>query len=126
MPGLWQHKTRLISFTLVVDNFCVKYVGKEYVDHLIWCIKQKYELTKDWMGNLYCGIKLNWDYDAHSLNIFMPGYIKKLLLKYMHKMPSKPQHCPYASSPKQYCAKTQAPLPIDISPKLSPEEFKEI
>jgi hypothetical protein len=41
MPGLWKHKTRPILFTLVVDNFGVKYVGKELVEHLMWCIKQK-------------------------------------------------------------------------------------
>ncbi len=46
-PGLWKHETRPISFTLVVDNFGVKYVGKEHVDHLICCIKQQYELTVD-------------------------------------------------------------------------------
>jgi hypothetical protein len=28
-PGLWLHKTRPISFTLVVDDFAVKYVGKQ-------------------------------------------------------------------------------------------------
>jgi hypothetical protein len=27
-PGLWLHKTRPIYFTLVVDDFAVKYVGK--------------------------------------------------------------------------------------------------
>jgi hypothetical protein len=126
MPGLWQRKTRPISFTLVVDDFGVKYVGKEHVDHLIWCIKQKYKLTKDWTGSLYCGIKLNWDYDARTLDISMLGYIKKLLLKYKHKMPSKQQHCPYAPSPKQYGTKSQAPFLIDISLNLSPKEIKEI
>jgi hypothetical protein len=30
-PGLWLHKTQPISFTLVVDNFAVKYVGKQHV-----------------------------------------------------------------------------------------------
>ncbi len=34
-PRLWKHDTRPISFTLVVDDFCVKYFGKEHVDHLI-------------------------------------------------------------------------------------------
>ena len=28
VPGLWTHKTRPITFTLVVDDFGVKYVGK--------------------------------------------------------------------------------------------------
>ena len=31
-PGLWTHNTRPISFTLVVDDFEIKYVGKEHAD----------------------------------------------------------------------------------------------
>jgi hypothetical protein len=58
-PSLWKHATHPISFTLVVDNFGVKYVGKEHVNHLNKCIKTRYKLTKDWAGDLYCGIKLN-------------------------------------------------------------------
>jgi hypothetical protein len=85
------------------------------------------ELTKDWTGNLYCGIALNWDYNARTLDISMPGSIKKILLKYKHKMPSKQQHCPYTPShPKQYGTKAQAPLLVSISPNLSPKEIKEI
>jgi hypothetical protein len=34
-PGLWKHYTRPILFTLVMDNFGLKYVGKEHVNHLI-------------------------------------------------------------------------------------------
>ena len=41
-------------------------------------------------------------------------------------MPIKPQHCPYTPAPKQYGAEAQAPLPVDISPKLSDDEIKEI
>jgi hypothetical protein len=89
-PGLWRHLTCPISFTLVVDDFGVKCVGKEHVNHSIECLRESYELTKDWMGNLYCGIKLLWDYTARTLNISMPGYIKKLLHKYKHKMAKKP------------------------------------
>jgi hypothetical protein len=55
----------------------------------------------------------------------MPGYIKKLLLKYKHRMPPKPQLCPYAPLPRQYGAKAQAPLPVDILPKLSFSKIKE-
>ena len=47
-PGLWYHKSRPISFTLVVNDFGVKYIGKKHVDHLINSIKQTYsKLTKD-------------------------------------------------------------------------------
>ncbi len=101
-------------------------MGREHVDHLIKCIKEKYELTEDLTVDLYCGIKLFCDYNARTLDISMPGYIKKLPHKYKHKMPKKPQYCPYTPAPKQYGAKAQAPLPADISPKISDEEIKEI
>jgi hypothetical protein len=109
-----------------VADFGVKYFGKEHIDHLIKCIKEKYELTEDWSGNLYFGIKLHWDYNACTVDISMLGYIKKLLQKYKHKMPTTPPHCLYTPAPKQYGAEAQAPLPVDISPKLSDEEIKEI
>jgi hypothetical protein len=34
IPGLWLHKTRPIYFTLVVEDFAVKYVGKQHAEHL--------------------------------------------------------------------------------------------
>ena len=34
-PGLWQHVTKPVQFSLVVDDFGVKYVGEEHVHHLI-------------------------------------------------------------------------------------------
>ena len=37
-PGLWRHATRPITFSLVLDDFGVKYVGKEHADHLIGCL----------------------------------------------------------------------------------------
>ncbi len=46
-PGLWKHTTRPISFTLVVDDFGVKYVRHEHAEHLIKCIKKNYKLTED-------------------------------------------------------------------------------
>ena len=34
-PGLWHHNTRPISFSLVIDDFGVKYVGEENAQHLL-------------------------------------------------------------------------------------------
>jgi hypothetical protein len=39
--GLWKHDTHPISFSLVVDDFGVKYVGREHAEHLMECIKKK-------------------------------------------------------------------------------------
>ena len=94
-PGLWYHETRNITFTLVVDNFGVKYVDKNDVEHLITSIKSNYELTVDSTGNLYCGISLGWDYVNRWVDISMPGYIKKKMQEYNHIVPIRLQRCPY-------------------------------
>ena len=57
-PGLWTHEWQPICFTLVTDNFGVKYVGKEHTDHLIKCIKENYDITEDWEGKRYLGLTL--------------------------------------------------------------------
>ena len=43
----------LSRFFLVVDDFCLKYVGKEHADHLIAVLKQGYDLNEDWDGTKY-------------------------------------------------------------------------
>jgi hypothetical protein len=56
-PGLWLHRTRPISFTLIVDDFAVKYVGKHHVEHLRNALLRTYELTTDWTETVYSGMK---------------------------------------------------------------------
>ena len=57
-PGLWKHVTLPVQFTMVVDNFGVKYTGKENIQHLINALKETYEISEDWDGTLYCRISL--------------------------------------------------------------------
>jgi hypothetical protein len=61
-PGLWLHQTRPISFTLVVDDSVVKYVGKQHSEHLQNALLRTYELTTDWTATMYSGMTLKWDY----------------------------------------------------------------
>jgi hypothetical protein len=46
-PGLWRHTWQPITFTLVVDDFGVKYVGEEHAKQPIEYIKEKFKLVKD-------------------------------------------------------------------------------
>jgi hypothetical protein len=39
-PGYWRHDWRPISFTLVVNDFGVKYTNKDNVEHLMNILKQ--------------------------------------------------------------------------------------
>ena len=68
-----------ISFTLIVDDFGIKYVIRKHADHLLAALQEHYTLDIDWAGKLYCGITLDWDYENGTVDISMPGYIKKLL-----------------------------------------------
>ena len=60
-PGLWRHKTRPITFSLCVDDFGIKYVGRQHADHILAALKTKYEATTEWTGGTYLGIKIKWD-----------------------------------------------------------------
>ena len=118
-PGLWYHESRPITFTLVVDNFKVKFVKKEDVDHLIVSLKTTYTLTEDWTSTLYCGITLEWDYTLTALLIFLcQDTSRKKIQEHEHAVSKKPQHCPYSPEPKQYGSEVQRPLPGNTSPLL--------
>jgi len=62
-PGLWKHISCPIEFSLVVDGFGVKCVGKKHANHIINTLKSDYKKSEDWEGELYCGISLKWNYD---------------------------------------------------------------
>ena len=56
----------------------------------------------------------------------MPGFVKKLLVKYQRPTPAKPQHAPAKSVPINYGAKVQQKTPEDKSQPLSAAEIKRI
>jgi hypothetical protein len=106
-PGLWLHKSRPISFTLVVDDFAVKYVGKQNAEHLRNALLRTYELTTDWTATVYSGMTLKWENSKRTCNISMPGYVSNVLSKFQHDAPKHPQHTPSWYVTPVYGAKTQ-------------------
>ena len=63
--GLWRHKWRPIQFVLIVDDFDIKYVGKQHALYLFKILEQKYEIIADWEGKFFAGIDLAWNYDEN-------------------------------------------------------------
>ena len=59
--GFWTQNWRPVQFTLVVDNFGVKYVGEDHAIHLKNTIEENYIVTTEWDGQRYIGITLDWD-----------------------------------------------------------------
>ena len=105
-PGFWSHKWRPISFSLIVDDFGVKYVGEEHAQHLINVLKEHYELTEDWEGKKYSGITLDWDYVRRQVHLSMPGYCKEALVRFNHIL-RKLNNQPHKHNEPKYGAKVQ-------------------
>jgi hypothetical protein len=124
--GLWRHDTHPISFSLVVDDFGVKYVGCEHAEHLLECIKKNYNISSNWNGSAYCGLTLEWDYKNRTVDLYMPGYIKVALHKYQHAAPARPEHAPHTWKPPIYGAKTQYVEDETTSPALSDKDVNKL
>jgi hypothetical protein len=119
--GLWRRDTRPISFSLVVDDFGVKYVGREHAERLMACIKNNYNISR---------LTLEWDYKKRTVDLSMPGYIKAALHKYQHKYqhaaPTRPEHAPHTWNPPVYGAKTQYVEYETTSPALSDKDINKL
>ena len=126
-PGLFKHETRPVAFCLVVDDFGVKYVGKENAEHLINTLQDAdYVITKDWEGTKFCGIDLKWDYINRTLDISMDGHVAAALQRFEHSTPTKPQDAPHPWTSINYGAKTQLTAPADTSLPLDKDGVKRL
>ena len=125
-PGLWRHKWRSILFYLIVYDLSIEYVCKRHANHLRDILLKHYELTEDWYGSEFAGIDLTWDYTNRTCGLSIKHYIKNLLLKWGHTIPSKPQHAPFRHATINYGAKLQFTNSPDASPKLDDTGIKRI
>jgi hypothetical protein len=48
--------TRPITFSLTVDDFDVKYVGRKHAEHLVQALQSLYTVMTEWEGGLYFGL----------------------------------------------------------------------
>jgi hypothetical protein len=126
-PGLWTHSTQPLAFTLVVDDFGIKYIDKADADHLLETSRLLCKASVDWDAKQYCGLTtLIFDYINRTCDISIPGYIERALQRFQHPIPQRPQHAPHAWVKPHYGAKTQyAPL-ADTSPPLDAADTKRL
>ena len=80
--GIWTHKNQPIKFTLLVDDFGVKYLGEENGLHMRADLEDKYTVTTDQEGKLYIGIALKWDHEKGTVQLSMPGYVTEYRIVY--------------------------------------------
>eukprot|EP00804_Cyclotella_cryptica_P009214 CCRYP_019220-RA/>CCRYP_019220-RA protein AED:0.35 eAED:0.35 QI:0/0/0/1/0/0/2/0/219 len=104
---------------LTIDDFGIKYDGREHAEHLYRVLCNQYQVTTDWASEFYIGIHLCWDYNAHPVHLFMPGYVQKALTIFRHHTQCH-QNQPYPHTPIKYGAKKQyakEPLTVPLLDK---------
>ena len=121
-PGLWKHDNKPISFTLIVDDFGVKYIHKKDAEDLMEILRAHYEaITTDWTGSLYSGITLYRDYKHGKVNLSMPGYVLKALFEFQHDLPDKCTLTSHPYVPPVYGKKVQIAQQESNAPILPKE-----
>jgi hypothetical protein len=117
-PALFRHETRPVAFSLIVDDFGVKYRDRADAEHLLAALRTEYAITVDWEGAKYVGLRLKWDYDARTVDLSMPDYVRKAIARFGLESPFQPAHGPLPFTAPVYGRATQlAPAP-DVSPPL--------
>jgi hypothetical protein len=115
-----------VDFTLIVDDFGVKYVGREHAMHLLNALRDLHTITEDWGGSLYSGLTIKWNYAEKYVDISMPHYIPSMLHRFQHPTTNKHQGAPHAWTTRNYGAKVQHAANPDDSPKLLAAEITKI
>jgi len=92
---MWKHHTCDIQFISVVDDLGIQYiVHEEDKQHLLNALKTCYTISIDSIGSNYCGLTLNGDYQARTLEMSMPNYIPTLLAQ-LHFESNEIEHSPH-------------------------------
>lgn len=77
---MWRHELQPIKFTLVLDNFGVKYISEENKQHLIDALQSTYHIDINDSRDKYCSLNLIWDFFKQCVHVLMPGYVKQALV----------------------------------------------
>jgi hypothetical protein len=115
------------SYSLIVDDFGIKYEGIKNAKQLINALKTIIcTIMTNWEGTLYCGLTLKWDYLTRTVNLSMPGCIATVLAKFQHPIPEHPQHSHYGWQKLIYAKTKQLAFPNNISKPLTAKAITQL
>ncbi len=123
-PGLLKHELRPIQFYLIVDNFCMEYVGIKHFNHLRAVLQGYHQVQTNTAGNKITGLNVQQGFPSKWVCIDIKSYANNLLLSLNWPMPKKPQLLPFTATPIAHGQKTQYMPDKDTSSPLLPERIK--
>ena len=75
-PCLFVHASNGVAFTLVVDDFLIKYKEQTALDHLFTALRELYVITTDLSDTKkYVGITLYHNIKKNYIDMSIPGYV---------------------------------------------------
>ena len=111
----------------MVYDIGVKYDDKQDAKDLIKVLREHYKsVSIDWTGELFCSIKIDWDYEIRTVYLIIPGYMAKLLQRFIHTTPKRPEHKPHQHVQPQYGTKAKFTEPEDKTPLLQPKDITKL
>ena len=126
-PCLFRHHTDDIEFTLVTDDFGVRYGTKAAAEKHLKVMSEKYPMTHDWSGAKYAGFDLLFDYTPATRNVelSMKGYILAVLKRFKHLVnPTHNVYSPEFFTPINYGSRdSQLVKEVDSSPPLPADQI---
>ena len=115
-PCLFIHENNGVAFTLVVDDFLIKYPSRSAAEHLLNVLRELYEITADLARvQKYVGITLKHNKGNRTICMSMPGYVKKALIRF------KRLQVKGANSPITYVKPNYGPYTQQVTPEIQSE-----
>ena len=121
IPSLFINSKNNVSFSLVVDDFGIKYNDNAGIKDLIRVLKLKYDIQIDMTGKKYIGLRLEWDYEANTLTIDMPTTVPDAIARFLPMGPRKKAKSPGIYIPPNYLSPDMRAT-VDESPPATAAE----
>jgi hypothetical protein len=119
---LFSHTSNGIKFTLIVDDFGVKYKSILDLNHLITAIHSGgWKCKVDLDGAKYVGVSCSWDYVNNTLDTTMPHCVSKGLARFAPGITLKGAPSPAVYVPPKFGEKVQYET-VDNSPPATAAE----
>jgi len=125
-PCLFTHESNSIKFTLVVDDFGIKYQRPEDATHLLETLEKLYKIKTNWEGTRYIRFDLRFGTctttQLRTVTLSMPSYLSNALKRF-HIAP----HRPHRLLPGTLAwTSKQTPTRQDTSPQASEADITRI
>ena len=125
-PCLFVHESNGIAFTLVVDDFLVKFKDQDAALHLLAALRELYTITTDFaITQKYVGITLFHNLKTNTIEMSMPGYVQKALQRFKRSY-TVGADSPITYVPPRYGKYQQEIHPDAPSMPLTPAEKLEL